>query len=183
MIIGKTVTVIFIILFLWMMLVITKPIKPKLEERFTLCDIRGLLSWEALGAESIKSSISGVNPSENNIKFFFKNFSSVQSIYCKKNISESILYRANSLNITYEINQPIELGLGLHRKGMGPFWQPITIESDSVNKKITSSFLLDRLYFPKSNWLSGAYEVVLFSVRKFDSNEPLILTIYNVYLE
>lgn len=170
------------------MFVTVNPLKPKrLTGHFQICDISNISSWDAIQEKIQQVSIAGILPGAtgNYIEFTYENLSDNSFILCKFNIPEIVLYKASTINVVYKLNQPAQLAIGIHRVGQGPFWEPVIINSDSVNKKITSTWTIDKDQGnePKLNWLSGPYEEVIFRVSESDRAKPLVLTIYEVYLE
>lgn len=187
MIIKKLLTIILTLIFLWTMFITTNPIKPnRLGTKYPICDVN-ISTWESVQnkADSITSNYkSPLNPTENFIRIVYKNLQDMPNIECKSNIPVDILYKAVTINITYEINQPVQLMLGIHRIGQGPLWGPVIVKPEDVNKPVTNTWLLDKTTEDlKFNWLSGAYEGASISLQKYDPSKPLVITIYSIYLE
>lgn len=190
---NKLLVVFFVLMFLWIMSVTVSPIKPhRLEkyklEQFLVCNINNINPWRSTdGNLTIKSLKDSVTLS--NQKSFIYQDSSAQlgqlEFRCRFNIPEKILYKALTLNATYQLNQPAFIEVGLHRDsiGMGPQWEPIAVGSNNTNKVITSTWLLNNPQQLKFTWLSGSYDEVIFRVSKFDPNKELILNISEIYLE
>lgn len=170
------------------MLITINPIKPKpLASHFQACDIVNLSSWQSIHGE-IKQ-ITGFKTFESNpteyLELIYENPKDNPYFFCKTYIPQKILYKALKINLRYKINQPAKIEIGLHRVGQGPAWKPISIEEESIDKVITSTWLIDENLSrePKLNWLSGPYERITFAVTEFDRAKPLILIVYEVYLE
>lgn len=164
-IIGKIIIVFTVIIFLWMMSATASPIKPNRIEKYPICYI------------SPPSHIDFVyQPSPAHFEQpEFVNF-------CRFNIPQIKLYQALTLNVTYKISQPASFTVSMHRAGMGPMFAPVKINTSDINKLITNTWMLNEADLPKSNWLSGSYEDVIFQVSEFDPNKEFILSIYDVYL-
>ncbi len=186
--IGRISAVTCTLIFIWIMLIAINPIKPqKITNHFQICDINNISTWGATQEKIIKVNTLGILPGDPGdfIEFTFENLSDNSFFSCRFNIPEITLYNASTINIVYRLDQPAKLGIGILRAGQGPFWGPITIPSDSVNKVITSSWPVAQSTGnePKLNWLSGPYEEITIQVTESDRTKPLVLTIYEVYLE
>lgn len=182
----NAVIVLSVFVFLWVMFITTSPIVPhRLPRPFSICDLNNLSSWHSIegSVESIYNFRSFNNLPDHPVTITYLPSQSKSLIICKRNIPDDILYQAVSINITYKTNQPIELGLGIYKSAGGPIWKTTKINDDSVEKKITSTWLLDNNEEHKLNWLSGSYEGAILNVIVPQSDKNLTLTIYDIFLE
>lgn len=182
---GKIIAIFAVLAFLWLMAVTASPIRPRRIEKFTACDVGSISSWEAgkTADRVIQSYQSSRETSANRIEFIYPTPPRQPEFWCRFPIPEMILYRAITLNATYQLNQSAYLGIGLRRVGQGPGLQQVQVDEGSINKPVTSTWLLNRFDEPKLNWLSGPYEGVTFRISGFDPGKELKLTIYQVYFE
>lgn len=165
-VIGKLIIIFSVLLFLWMMSAAAFPISPKRLQKYSLCNIPPSSHVELVYRPSSARSEQGTN-----------------DFLCKFDIPEMMLYKALTLNVTYEFNQPAFFEVTIRRSGMGPIFKPVQIAPNQINKPITSSWLLDDTDPPnKLNWLSGPYEEVFFKISNFDPSKELIFKMYEVYL-
>ncbi len=187
-VIAKIFILILTLAFLWIMIVTINSIKPKrIANRFQICDINNISSWGAIQGEIKKITSIKTPPGkpEDHIELIFNNPAHDPYFSCKYLIPETILFRALTINVRYKVNQTAQIHIGMHRVGQGPGWESILVDKESVDKIITGTWSIDKPTDnePKLNWLSGPYEEVTFGISNFDRLKPLILTIYEVYLE
>ena len=186
--INKLLVIIITIVFTWTIFVTANPIKPqRLTERFYACDLNDINSWvDVIKKPFLISSTKSFNDEvESHIQFTYKDTTHFM-IQCKKRIPKEILFRAKTINIKMEVNQPIKFDIGIHRVGQGPGWQPQDIGTDEINKIITLDWQIDSGQVEQEkrlNWLSGDYEAVSIGAKEFDENKDLIITIYSVFLD
>lgn len=184
--VKKILSIILIILFLWIMFITNNPIQPqKLSTKYPLCNMHDISSWETspyTEEAAIKIPIDNglytnyikliVNDPQNNI-----------TAVCKTNIPETVLYKARTINFSYKVNQSSNLTFTIFKKGMGPRFKTETILPENTNKKVTSTWLIEESVDPKTNWLSGPYDSAVISFEPFDHLKPLILSVYEIYLQ
>lgn len=184
MIIKKILTITLILLFLWIMYITTAPIKPKrLPQRFPICNLNDTSSWGGpLYIESI-SQKSSDNPHTNYIRLTANDTQIENTFRCKSIISEMTLYKAKTISIIYEVDQPARLTLSIHRLGKGHFGETVNISAEDVNKKLTNTWLLEEGNEYKASWLSGTYDSAVISLMPSSPSNSLNLNIYDIYLE
>lgn len=167
-----------------MMYIPTAPIKPKrLPKRFPICNLNDTSSWGGpLYIESI-SQKSSDNLHANYIRLTVDNTQPENTFRCKSIISEMTLYKAKTITIIYEVDQPARLTLSIHRLGKGHFGEAVDISAQDTNKKLIRTWLLEEGNEYKASWLSGTYDSAVISLTPLSTSYPLNLNIFDIYLE
>lgn len=174
-------------IFFWIMFLTASPITPqRLQQRFPLCDLRNVTSWDIHKVSSLDLlsyiKTKNVTPFTNYVEVDIKPTNQA-TIYCRRNIDEMALYKAFNIGIVYELSQPVKLSLGIHRLGQGPIWGPVVIKEEDVNKKLTNTWSLVDIDKSKLNWLSGVYDRAFISLEPLNPSALLVFRIYDIYLE
>lgn len=176
-----------VVTFSWIMVKVANPTIISLDSPYEICKVNHVISWQSrrVSPKNVTSNFSS-DPLQNYIELTFEHLDqspSTPEIVCLNNIPVGTLYRAKTLKVTVSSNQPVEVGLTLHRMGGGPIWKPTSINSDQLNTPLLLSQPLSIPMNHKVNWLSGDYDAVVFDLEKYDPTKKLIFRIYDVYLE
>ncbi len=185
---GKILVFLVTIIFLWILIIPLNPVKiGELKEKYNICNTNNLDSWSAIQAriQSIKTVKFFNSPEIPPIELTYFNTKERPLIQCLNVIPAYTLYKARTLNVKVKINQPAEFGISLRRVNIGPGWKK-RITPNEINKPLELTWPLERDgsgIVLKLNWLSGDFDGAVISLDQFDHTQPLIVTIYEMYLK
>lgn len=171
------------------MLIPAFPQTSKLDKQYSICNTSEVYNLSFVGATptQVKSDFD----SRLSLVYFEIVYPSITrtsinnvNIFCRGFIPLNTLSKANSLKILVSSNQQIKIAPSIRRVGQGPLWLPFEGATKKLNEPILHTQPLDIIPdYPKITLLSGDYEGINFSLDGYDSNKPLVLRIYEVYLE
>lgn len=147
-----------------------------------LCDFTDTKKWTSvIGDPTSKSVGTQYDEARDFFHIFFSYPPGTIMFACKTFVPISDLYDSETLNILVSIDQKADLQIGLQTKeGRGVNW---TTKVDSTKTPTLLTFNLDRSDTPKINWLTADYAAIAFYVMNLDTNKPVNIYLYSVYLK
>ena len=175
--------VLIVALFCWMLLRMAAPISSfGIGKNISLCNIFDVSSWNNITGKpsSMTASVTDIGIDDHFGIFYTKPNASI-AFECKTSISANTLYYAKTLNVLMNVNQAANMQVGLKDElGRGVNWDTKL----SPNKTpLLLTFTLERKDSPKINWLHTDYSAIAFYVFGIDTNKPLEVKVYKIFLQ